>query len=325
MRNELRFVGERFLRAKQLFPNHPANESIFRAIYQHVEQVQSIREDSKPDRKSTLFSDSDFEMIMRMFNQGSGEIESGTVLVEESDYPEGPPITEAHAYLVRLEGNNAVFLDSLSRISYVHFNDTITTGPPEALEPGDQLIIVNTAARESIAHRIMDAKRGEETNQSASQIIVRWQQELSDGIVVQRFSYIEILRKIQELGSKRLSPLVIKQWATGEILGPLDPRDILRIGQAIDSEWLKQNWQRIGAALLMVRSGHRLLGRRITRIIEKAAVGEYELKSQDEEFLHQIGITIGELQDAVTLLTVESVSKNGKAVPIERIGEVIPV
>jgi hypothetical protein len=326
LRNELRFVGEQFLRSRKLFPDHPANETVLRPVYQQVEHLEPTSEISRRDRMPTLLSDSDFEMVMRMFNQGPHTIEHGMVLFDEPDiHPEKETVTEARAYLVRLEGESAVFLSAASRISYIETDDTITSGPVEVLEPGHRLIIVNPAARESIAHRILAAKQGEETDQTAGQLIRRWRQELSEGIERHSLTYGEVLRKIRELGSQRVDQTVIGQWARGDVLGPLDVRDIHRIGQTIDSDWLVQNWQQVGLALFMIRNGHRLLGRRITQIVQKAAVGDYELTPKDEEFLRQIGITMGELQDAVTLLTVEAVSREAKIVPMDQIGKVIPL
>jgi hypothetical protein len=116
---------------------------------------------------------------------------------------------------------------------------------------------------------------------------------------------------------------VIRQWAAGEVLGPLDPQDIRRVGEVIGSEWLQANWRSVGAALFAVRSGHRVLGRRITQIIQKAAIGEHEISAKDRDFLSQLGITMGRLQDAVTVLTVEQVTSEAGMVPVDRIGFVI--
>ena len=328
LRNELRFVGEQFLRSRELFPDHLASKTILRSVYQQVEHLEPTNMVSRRERTSTLFSDADFEMVSRMFNQGPRMVEYGTVLFDDSDVrseSEKEAASEAQAYLVRLEGESAVFLGVSSRITYIDVDDTITTGLVDALEAGHRLIIVNPAARESIAHRILAAKRGEETSQVDTQTLELWRLELENGKLRCGLTYSEILCKIQELGSQRISPLVISQWAKGEVLGPLDILDIYRVGQAIGSDWLVQNWQRVGLALFMTRSGHRLLGRRITQLIQKAAVGNYALARQDEEFLQQIGITMGELQDAVTLLAVEAVSGEAKAVSIDQIGKVIPL
>jgi hypothetical protein len=324
--NELRFISERFLRSRQLFPRHPANETILRPIYQHVERIEPPGTVSRRDRGGTLFSDLDFEVAMRMFDQGPRTIEHGMVLFDESDvHQEEGAVTEAQAYLVRLEGDRAVFLGAASRISYIETDDTIASGPVDMLEPGHRLIIINPAARESIAHRILAAKQGKEADQTAGQLVRRWQQELSAGIERHSLTYGQVLRRIRALGSQRVDQAVVGQWARGDVLGPLDVRDVYRIGRACGSDWLVQNWQQVGLALLMIRNGHRLLGRRITQIMQKAAVGDYELARQDEEFLQQIGITMGELQDAVTLLTVEAVSGEAKAVPVDQLGKVIPL
>lgn len=326
LRNELRFVGERFLRSRQLFPDHPAGKTILRRVYEKVEQIQPANIVSRRDRRSTLFSDADFEIAMRMFNQGLSTIEQGTVLFDDTDdRAEKGVLTETPAFLVRLENECAVFLDVGRRVSYARFNDTIATGPVNNLEPGHRLIIVNPAARESIAYRIFTAKKGQEMDQVDSLTLERWRLELATGIQRLRLTQHEVLQRIQELGSKRISSLVIGQWARGDVLGPLDMRDIYRIGQAIESDWLIQNSQRVGLALLMVRSGHRLLGRQITRIIQSAAVGDYELAKRDAEFLNQIGVTMGELQDAVTLMSIEAVSSEPKVVPIDQIGKIIPL
>lgn len=156
-------------------------------------------------------------------------------------------------------------------------------------------------------------------------MIERWKLELASRRKILQLTHDELLSKIQKLGSKRISSLVIGQWERGVVLGPLDTEDIYRIGLAIGSDWLVENWQQVGLALLMVRSGHRLLGRQITRIIQRAAVGDYDLSKREEEFLKAINITLGELQDAVTLLAIETVSSETKVVSIDQIGKIIPL
>ena len=179
-------------------------------------------------------------------------------------------------------------------------------------------------AREFIASRVLSARRDEERDTPADRTIRRWQQELATSIDGLGFSHSDVLRRIRELGSRRTTSGVIRQWAAGEVLGPLDPQDIRRVGEVVGSEWLRANWRLVGAALFAVRSGHRVLGRRITQIIQKAALGEHEVSARDKDFLSQLGITMGRLQDAVTVLTVEQISADAGMVPVDHIGRVIP-
>lgn len=76
-------------------------------------------------------------------------VEYGTVLFDDSDVrSESAKATasEAQAYLVRLEGESAVFLDVFNRITYVDVDDTIATGSVDAPEPDHRLIVVNPAS-----------------------------------------------------------------------------------------------------------------------------------------------------------------------------------
>lgn len=325
LRNELRFTGERFLRTRLLFPTHPANETILRPMYAQLERLEPVQSPRGRDRKETLLSDEDFEVVMRMFNQGPDVLQHGIVLTEDSEDGHEDLVGETQAFLVKLEGGCAVFLDSTGNVSYVPDDSSIRNGPVEILEPGHRLIIMNPTARESIAHRVLSSKKVSETHDAAGQLIARWREELENGIRRLDLTYRQVLEKIQKLGSRRLTPLVIGQWARGDVLGPLDASDIRRIGQVIESDWLIQNWQRVSLAMLLRRTGHRLLGRQVTRIIQKAAIGDYDLATKDEQFLKQLGVTMGELQDAVDLLTVEAISRETKLVPIEQVGKVVSV
>lgn len=324
LRNELRFVGERFLRLKGLIPNHFAHNTILSPIYHQVERLSPATAVTRKARTSTLATDVEFRMLMRMFEGELSALDYGTVLTDGSDEGNGELRTEVAASLVRLEGDNAVFLEGEGRVTCICGDDTIGCKRGDSLEPGDRLIVVAPEAREFIASRVLSARRDQERNTPADRTIRRWQQELATGIDRLELSHADVLRRIRELGSRRATSGVIRQWAAGEVLGPLDPQDIQRVGQVVGSEWLRSNWQSVGAALFAVRNGHRVLGRRITQIIQRAALGEHEISTKDRDFLAQLGITMGRLQDAVMVLTVEQISAEAGMVPVDRIGRVIP-
>jgi hypothetical protein len=259
-----------------------------------------------------------------MFTQGSSALDHGRVLLDEPDKSD-LVLTEVAANLVRLEGGCAVLLEPSSRVSYVDGDGAIRMGHCAELATGNRLIIINPDAREFIAHRILRSRREDEWDKEALKTIETWRVELESGVKRLRLTQGEVLARIQALGSERITPLVIGQWIRGDVLGPLDPVDIRRVGEVIDSEWLRSNWQRVGLALIVVRSGHRLLGRQITKLIHQAAAGDFKLNLRDEEFLTQVGITMGELQDSVTLLKVEAVHPERVLAPVYQMGRVMPI
>jgi hypothetical protein len=324
LRNELRFVGERFLRLRGLIPNHVAHTTILSPIYRQVERLVPATAVVRRSRTSTLATDAKFQSLMRLFEGELSAMDYGTVLGDGGEENDGELRTEVLAALIRLEGDSAVFLEGAGRVTCICADDTIASKRGDCLEPGDRLIVISPEAREFIASRVLSARRNEERDTTADRTIRRWQQELSTGISRLGLSHAEVLQRIRELGSRRVTSGVIHQWAAGEVLGPLDPQDIRRVGEVVGSDWIKENWRSVGAALIAVRKGHRVLGRRITQIIQKAAIGEHEISAKDRDFLSQIGITMGRLQDAVTVLTVEQVTSEAGMVPVDRIGRVIP-
>lgn len=325
LRNELRFVGERLLRIRKLFPNHSAQQTILRPMCDQVERLPVATDPIRRSQLPTLFSDADFELVTGVFGKTSSLRDYDIVLGSDDGLEIDGTDTEVNAILVRLEGGRAVFLVADARTTYVDHDDEVATASVRVLEPGHRLIVIRPESREFIVAKIMDARRSQEANTPARLIVARWHQELNDGIAGNNLSYAELLKRIRAQGSDRLTPGVIRQWAAAEVLGPLDPQDLRRIADAIDSAWLRTNWKQVAASLTFLRTDHRLVGQRITKIIQRAAVGDAELTGPDEELLSQIGVSYGQLQDAVTVVCVESVSPEPRPIPGSRIGLIITV
>jgi hypothetical protein len=326
LKNELRFLGEKFLRTKQMFPGHPSGEKILRPLYDRVESLPEIHRPELPRGTATLFSDSEFEIVARMFSEGLSGAAYETVLGDDIDRSTTcSPDEELEACLVRLEGNRAVYLEKDRRFTFINQQDALVRGRIDQLEAGDRLILIKPEAREDIADRVLGARREEESTTPAQEVIASWRDELRQGIERLDLTNPEILRRIQAIGSKITSASAIAQWCDGRVLGPQDAHDIRRIGEVLQSTWLAENWKRVGAALFMIRTGHRVLGQRVSRIIEAAALGEYTLSSEDEEFLEGIGVAFLQLQDAVVDVTVEGISDQSRKVPAYQIGTVISV
>jgi hypothetical protein len=325
LKNELRFLGERFLRTKTLFPGHPSQNNLLRPIYERVEKLPSLTAPAKPQKRSSLFTDADFDVVARMFSEGLSSHGYERVLEDENDVSDYLPDANVDAYLLKLEGGRAVYLAPGARLSFIDTTDSLVHGDLTRLEQGDRLILMKPEARETIADRVISAKREEEAKGPAQDAITTWRTELQQGIERESLTYAEILQRIRASGSQVTTSSAIAQWVDGRVLGPQDPNDIKRLGEALGSQWLIENWRKVGAALFMIRVGHRVLGRRVSRIIEAAALGEYSLSEDDEEFLAAIGVSFLQLQDAVLVATVEAIADQPRLVPAYQLGAVVAV
>jgi hypothetical protein len=203
LRNELRFIGERFLRLRGLTPSHVAHNTILSPIYDQVERLNPSTAVKKRSRTSTLATDADFRVLMRMFEGELSAVDYGTVLSDGSEEDDEELRTEVLASLIRLEGDSVVFLDGARQVTCICGDDTIGSKRGDALEPGDRLVVVAPEAREFIASRVLSARRDEEHDTPANRTIRQWQQALATGIDNLGLTYAEVLRRIRELGSRR--------------------------------------------------------------------------------------------------------------------------
>src|SRR5262249_19116913 len=150
--------------------------------YQQVERLSPATSVTKRTRTSTLATDAEFRMLMRMFEGELSTADYGTVLTEGEDEGNGELRTEVLASLIRLEDDSAVFLEGAGRVTCICGDDTIACKRADSLEPGDRLIVVAPEAREFIACRVLSARRDEERDTPANRTIQQWQQELATGI-----------------------------------------------------------------------------------------------------------------------------------------------
>jgi hypothetical protein len=257
-----------------------------------------------------------------MFSEGLTSHGYERVLEHDHDPSTYLPDANVDACLLKLEGGRAVYLAPDARLSFIDRDDTLVHGDLTRLEEGDRLIRMKPEARETIADRVISARREEEAQGPAHDAIATWRTELRKGIERNGPTYADILRTIQANGSRVTSSSAIAQWVDGRVLGPQDPNDVKRLGEALRSQWLIDNWRKVAAALFMIRVGHRVLGRRVTRIIEAAALGEYSLSHDEEQFLEAIGVSFLQLQDAVLVATVEAIADQTRPVPAYQLGVV---
>ena len=96
-----------------------AHNTILSPIYNQVERLSPATAVTRRTRTATLATDSEFRMLMRMFEGELSAADFGTVLTDGSDEANGELRTEVLASLVRLEGDSAVLLEGAGRVTCI--------------------------------------------------------------------------------------------------------------------------------------------------------------------------------------------------------------
>jgi hypothetical protein len=329
---ELRFQQARLEKARELFPTHPAVESLVVPMLMNIGTVDpKIRA-----RVHLEASKLDLSGLLRNLARQRESDGIGTILsdMERARHDDGSSKVRAHVVELESEERDrrmAVLLTSDAHVSYIRDDDSICAGSLTDLLPGDRLIRIDPVLRESLREKIFDANPLQQNEPELNSIAERWRAELVASLHAgrksgrERLTHTQVLSRIRARGSTIMTPATIGHWARGAVRGPQDINDILRVGQAIGSEWLMDHWREVGLALIAIRSGSISLGHQVTKLIQRAALGELELSEDERQFLEQTGITMGELQDAATLVIVTAVSSETTEVPSERVGNVFVV
>ncbi len=331
---ELRFLRVRLERAREIFPTHPAVPTLILPMLTNLGGADPNMRSLAQLQASGL----DLGTLLRSFSRQRDTDRVGTILTDlERPRPDDRGTT-VRAHVVELECEErsermAVLLTRDAHVSFVRNDDSICTGSLMDLQPGDRLIRVDPVLRESLREKIFSADPLRQAEPELQAIAKRWRAELvagmhapkTDADVGASLTHAEVLSRIRARGSTIVTAASIGHWARGTVHGPQDINDILRTGEAIGSEWLMGHWREVGLALIAIRSGSISLGHQITKLIQRAALGDLELSADEQQFLEQTGITMGELQDAATLVTVSAISSDTTEVPSERVGNVFVV
>lgn len=331
---ELRFLRARLQKVRELFPTHAAVRNLVVPMLTNIGTADL----KMPGLVRHQASGLDLSALLRTLSR-QREIDGvGTILtdVERPRADEGGTKVRAHVVELESEERNqrmAVLLTKDAHVSYVRNDDSICTGSLEDLLPGDRLIQIDPVLRESLRGKIFSANPLQQSEPQLQTTAKRWRAELAAGIhapgsdrdIGVSLTHGEVLSRIKALGSTIVTPATIGHWARGTVHGPQDINDILRVGQAVGSQWLTDHWREVGLALIAIRSGSISLGHQITKLIQRAALGDLELSEDEHQFLEQTGITMGELQDAATLVTVMAVSPGTTEVSSEQVGNVFLV
>src|SRR5262249_42884170 len=109
--------------------------------------------------------------------------------------------------------------------------------------------------------------------------------------------------------SQLTSSLAIRFWLDGITLSPLDPRDLIRIAEILDLQFVKDRHKQIDAAASRIRGLHRSLSQRLNRWLEEQARGTSP-HSQDAEVIDAtLGLTFGDIRSSLVVGSILSVQE----------------
>jgi hypothetical protein len=182
------------------------------------------------------------------------------------------------------------------------------------LAVGDDVVLIDGDAHKTLLAKLLDAAENIPALALASGWHGHWRAALErarEGAG----SYAALTRRLGALGC-RVQAETVRLWCTGATIGPDDPADLGRVGEAAGDPVLAAQAAEVWRAMRTLRGAHVRAGRRLAalaRVIGPAA-GDGRLPA-DEVIDPASGLTAGDLGAAVMVLHVTRIEP-AEAVPL---------
>jgi hypothetical protein len=182
------------------------------------------------------------------------------------------------------------------------------------LAVGDEVVLIDGDAHKTLLAKLLDAAENIPALALASGWHGHWRATLEHARE-RAGSYAALTRRLGALGC-RVQAETVRLWCTGATIGPDDPADLGRVGEAASDPVLTAQAAEVWRAMRTLRGAHVRAGRRLAalaRVIGPAA-GDGRLPA-DEVIDPASGLTAGDLGAAVVVLLVTRIEA-AEAVPL---------
>jgi hypothetical protein len=233
---------------------------------------------------------------------------------------EGPQVSAdasavvSDAIELRFSGGWRGLFGSHHQLNYVDRHSfRVTQRFVRSLKKGDSVLIIPRQRRQSLYGLIISRVHQHPAIELHLALLKRWHDELRSGFYRWsrngRWGLDTLLVEMRDKGSQLTSPLAIRFWLDGITLSPLDPRDLLRIAEILDLQFVKERHKQIDAAASRIRGLHRSLSLRLNRWLEEQARGTSS-QSQDAEMIDStLGLTFGDIRSSLVVSSITSVQE----------------
>jgi len=179
-----------------------------------------------------------------------------------------------------------------------------------SLRIGDHILYIHGQKRQSLYELVISRVHNHPAIEIHLALIEKWQQELVQAFSARRalgWTVEDVLTRIQEQNSSVTSSQTIRLWLTGRVLGPEDPKDLVRLAESMDMPFVKQYHTRINKAAQRIRGLHRGLSTRLNRWLKERTSGVID--TAFEVFDEELGLSFQDFRDSLAILKIEGITK----------------
>jgi len=252
--------------------------------------------------------DEDEEASLVQRSLASGENHEST----EEGIEEKPWVEEAVA--VNFDGGWKTLLapdDTINVIINGSDGNRLEERYVRALRRGDRVFFLHDQRRQSLYDLIISRVHRHPAIEIHLALIQRWQDDFAMAYHQRwrskRRSLNDLLKELRNRGSRLTSPVTLRLWLEGRTLCPQDPKDLYRLAEILDMNFVRQYYQRIHYAAHRLAGLHRGVANRLNRWLEHQAAG-IDSGILEEIIDEDLDLSLRDFRDSILILTVESLT-----------------
>ena len=154
----------------------------------------------------------------------------------------------------------------------IHNIDDAKELKPSELKSGDYIIIIDNDERKSLLNLVIELSNFNYIINT--DLVEYWKLEFLNYVESNNLKYSEIYNIYCNNGGDKTYQTVM-QWCKGEILGPQSANDLYIIGKIINDGFIMDNYLSMFQQISLMRTSHRLIGRKLKKMIKSILTDEY--------------------------------------------------
>lgn len=186
------------------------------------------------------------------------------------------------------------------------------------LAVGDELVFLDGDARKDVLDKVLEVSKDIPHLATSATWVEYWRGALQRG--KQKFgTYTALTDALYQRGCLRESQTV-RLWVVGKTIGPSDPLDVKRLGEAIDDVPLRDHHATVYQGIDAFREAHAQLMQRVGALaLHVGSAASAGAINADQIIDERSGLTAADFQGCVEILRIASISPAGN-VPLAAVG-----
>ncbi len=252
-----------------------------------------------------------WEIDMSWLDRSEGEREGGTTTSA------GDRDVSIHGVRLTFDDGRWVFLDRDGIVT--RYKLAAQEAEPGVnvsdVRPGDQIVFLDGDARKDILGKVLEVAKEIPQLATAATWVEYWRDALRRA--KQRYKTYEFMADRLHARGCRRETQTIRLWVIGATIGPQDPMDVKRVGQALEDVPLRDHHDVVYAGIEGFRKAHAQLMERLGTLAVQ--VGPTAHTRPDQIIDERSGLTAADFQGCVEILRVRTVAPAG-VMPLAAVG-----